>query len=690
MTKKNILVKLSILTIFFSILFFSGCFSHWQGDSAKIIISFTGSNRSAYNPTDSETHQKLEHNIILTNDTKKLQFTFKGNKTFEAYVTPGRWKVTVNSWLDEDIYATSGVIDVDLKAGQDNRLPIGMHQAHLIKFDSNGGSAVPDQIVIHGYPAEEPPPPVRNGNNFGEWYIFENSEETSFDFSEKIENDITLYAKWIDIEVLPGSTLAEKLVYLSNNAVDGGNYIVRVKESESIKSDNKLIYSTNKVNITLTDGYINLNNINKKVTITLTGGGIVNLNNNGSMFIIGSGVTLILENITLKGRDYNNSSLVKVESGGTLIMYEGAIITGNKMTSTTKNGGGVSVDSGGKLEMNEGANITGNKSNYGGGVDNNGTFEMNGGDIYDNTAQGDGGGVAVYNRGTFEMKGGSIQDNKTIDWSGGGVVVAGNSKFIMTGGDINDNTAKGSGGGVYILEGIFTMTGGEINNNETINWGGGGVLVASGGEFTMNGGEISGNSVAVADINQSGGGVLVNNGTFIMNGGEISRNKTGKGGGVAVAAWEHNKIQEFTMTGGSIYNNTANNTGGGVYVAVESRYRENGEFIERYQSKSTFTMNGGRIYGNTVKGNETHFHGGGVFVWNATFTKAAGCTIYGYNILLNERDENNKVVDSNDNVKTGDQGHAVYVNISPASFYENDISESLYFIQSDTNINWSQ
>jgi len=104
-----------------------------------------------------------------------------------------------------------------------------------------------------------------------------------------------------------------------------------------------------------------------------------------------------------------------------------------------------------------------------------------------------------------------------------------------------------------------------------------------GGTFTMSGGEISGNTA-----NSSGGGVYVGGGTFTMSSGEISGNTAPSGGGgVNVAAGT------FVMSGGKISDNIARNSnGGGVYV---------GDY-------GTFTMSGGEISGNTAN------NGGGVYV----------------------------------------------------------------------------
>jgi hypothetical protein len=245
---------------------------------------------------------------------------------------------------------------------------------------------------------------------------------------------------------VPGANLATKLSWLSSNAQSGGNYIVEVSANESI-SPTTLSYSGR-----------------SNITITLRGNSstrTVSLSSNGSMFSVGSGVTLVLDNnITLQGRSSNNSSLVRVS--GTLIMNAGSRITGN----TSEYGSGVYV-AGGAFTMN-GGTISGNiASEYGGGVSVFGTFTMSGGTISGNTASYDGGGVhAEYGTFIFTMSGGTISGN-TASYDGGGVFVEDGS-FIMSGGTISGNTASSSGGGVCVdSEATFTKTGGTIYGYST-------------------------------------------------------------------------------------------------------------------------------------------------------------------------------------------------------------------------------
>ncbi len=69
---------------------------------------------------------------------------------------------------------------------------------YTVKFDSNGGSDVPKQLVKRNKTTTEPEAPVKEGFEFAGWY--KDKELTiKYDFSEKVKGATTLYAKWIEI-----------------------------------------------------------------------------------------------------------------------------------------------------------------------------------------------------------------------------------------------------------------------------------------------------------------------------------------------------------------------------------------------------------------------------------------------------------------------------------------------------------
>lgn len=172
-----------------------------------------------------------------------------------------------------------------------------------------------------------------------------------------------------------------------------------------------------------------------------------------------------------------SSSLITVGTGGTLHITENATIQNNRLSAG--NGGGITVK-GGTVEMTGGTITECQGENFGGGVYiTSGTFTMSGGTIdncfatYQTDATRGGGGVTIGSQGIFNMSGNATIQNCQARM-GGGVYVDGGT-FNMSGGEILGNVAQGSrpgnvwgGGGVFLTNSstnIFKLTGGYIQNN---------------------------------------------------------------------------------------------------------------------------------------------------------------------------------------------------------------------------------
>ena len=358
--------------------------------------------------------------------------------------------------------------------------------------------------------------------------------------------------------VVQGASLAEKLQWLQTNAASNTEYLIEITGNESI-GPQMLSYSGR-----------------SNITIRIIGRDrerMLSLSANGSLFTVGEGVTLILDNnTTLLGRGNNTASVVRVNEKGTLIMNEGSRISGNTCT----NGGGVYVAE-------------------------NGSFTMTGGEISYNTASNGmdsfGGGVYILN-GNFIMTGGEIFSNNIVSNGrssyGGGVYVS-NGFFSMISGKIYENSTRSNtgsfGGGVFLHNGIFIMTGGEISGHRASS--GGGVFINNNSEYSMEGGIIFGN---ISD--DGGGGIYVSeNANFIMTNGEIFGNNAraswGGGGGVYIAV---NGF--FSKSGGTIHGFTGDsnsnnaysiNNGHAVYVAGSQVKRRNTTAGPRVNLDSTRT-----------------------------------------------------------------------------------------------------
>ena len=406
--------------------------------------------------------------------------------------------------------------------------------------------------------------------------------------------EITVWMTDAEGARLEYENLQSALDWLKNNAVNGGNYAVRLG-SDQIIAPQTLSYGAS-VSITLY-GVMG----EKKISPSKT----------GSLFTIGANVTLTLgRGITLKGISNNLVPLVSVEKNGTLVMKDGSVIRDNNNIRNylyESNGAGVSVA--GKFTM-DGGSILNNRVTglcTGGGVIliNAGEFTMNGGLISGNYAESRGGGVGSYHslteeRAVFLMTGGTISNNTS--GSGGGVNISNYTSFTMTGGTISNNKAY-SGGGVevggyaYGSSGELTMTGGVISNN-IAELTGGGIFsqYAHKGKVVIGGNAvISGNEADITNPfhgNSCGGGIYTS--SIILEGNcVIEGNKARNGAGVYLTYHESIKTVTFTMTGGVIRSNTAVEYGGGVAF----NYLLQGQARD-YVVPFAFDKTGGTIYGS--------------------------------------------------------------------------------------------
>ena len=91
-------------------------------------------------------------------------------------------------WLD---HSSSGKITVS-----GGTFKNGVSGAWTVTFDTDGGSAVAKQIRANA-PATKPDDPTKEGYNFGGWYTDAAfTTEYKFTESEKVTQDMPLYAKW--------------------------------------------------------------------------------------------------------------------------------------------------------------------------------------------------------------------------------------------------------------------------------------------------------------------------------------------------------------------------------------------------------------------------------------------------------------------------------------------------------------
>jgi len=157
-----------------------------------------------------------------------------------------------------------------------------------------------------------------------------------------------------------------------------------------------------------------------------------------------------------------------------------------------------------------------------------------------------------------------------------------------------------------VLDNNITLQGHSQNTGPMVNVDGGGFWMRSGSS-------IIGNERGSGD----GGGVYVRTGNFSMSGGIISGNTAENGGGVYVWGWgihgAMNTSGTFKMLCGTISDNIANNQGGGVYSNSYSIKKFVAYGAVQTDIVSNFRMGNDNSGCAIITGNTARKEGGGVY-----------------------------------------------------------------------------
>jgi len=295
------------------------------------------------------------------------------------------------------------------------------------------------------------------------------------------------------------------------------------------------------------------------------------------------------------------------------------------VASNVNRRGGINVIGGGHLILENGSAVrnsrvsdSGDHNTGGGGVFlNNSTLTLrNGSRIFNNMARVNGGGVLAYgdNSRINMYNGAEIHNNSALFAWGWNQTAAGSGIWNASPADLH------GGGGVRLNSASrFYMHGGSIHNNRAHR--GGGVRIHASSVFTMNNGLIT--------LNRSGWDGPA--GFFLET--EIS----GNGGGVLVegislggALLETTATARFFMNGGRVYDNTARNMVGGVYLRNNSlMVMRNNAAVE---GNRALTHHSGGVWVHSRSRLEMHNDSG--VINNTSFTGAAGVRVESENSRL--------------------------------------------------------
>ncbi|MBQ3865408.1 MAG: hypothetical protein II776_00785, partial [Clostridia bacterium] len=231
---------------------------------------------------------------------------------------------------------------------------------------------------------------------------------------------------------------------------------------------------------------------------TMKGGSVTeNRGNYGGILVENGGLAELLG-----GEVYRNGGAPNSSGGGVYVLGSGSKLTVNGAViyaNSAVYGGGVYVASGSEATLLAGSISENSASAIGGGgvyVGTGGVFRMKGGEVAGNLALDAGDGGGVYNLGTFDMEGGVLRYNEA-EGKGGGIFNRGTLR--ITGGEISENNA-GSGGGIY-ADKAFSAANTRIQANRAIEEGGG-VYMASGSPSVSGRVKITGNHLWDGDEDQ--------------------------------------------------------------------------------------------------------------------------------------------------------------------------------------------
>ena len=318
-----------------------------------------------------------------------------GNTATKPEPDPTRDGYEFDGWFNGETewnFSTPVTVSITLKAK--------WTAAHVVTFDSDGGSTVPFQIVRNGATVTKPADPTKtiasglylgtlsNDYNytFTGWY----NGETLWDFNNNtVTASITLKAKWsiavnpTRIESVLPNDISGAVTYVNANSNSGEEYTLLI-------------------GVNVTAGVQTLNAANAKLTI------------------IGIGAE---RTITRSTYTYNPLFTINGNNVTSLTLGQNITITESYIC--------VRIDRG-NLTMHDGSKITEANSNAVVVSGINSFFKMEGGEISGNYN-----GVSVENGATFEVSGGVITGSTTS--YGGDVLIGYNCTFLLSG-----NTRIGS------------------------------------------------------------------------------------------------------------------------------------------------------------------------------------------------------------------------------------------------------
>ena len=292
-----------------------------------------------------------------------------------------------------------------------------------------------------------------------------------------------------------------------------------------------------------------------RISLGDSSGQIISGDNASRIFAInasgGDAVSVDVSGLTLQDGVAESGGAIYVGAGQSLSLTN-VTLTGNMATGDDADmGGGALAIDGGNVTITDSTiteNVADGVSGSGGGILNQGTLTVSGGEISDNTANRAGGGIEATAGSSTTLTDVLMElnvagpDGSAAPGNGGALHISGDGNADISGGTIRDNMAAREGGGLWNNTGAMTVDGtiltGNIASGDAAD-DGGGAIFNNGGTLTVSNAIISGN--AADGVLGSGGGIFSTDGAVTIS---------------------------STQIGGAIPSegNTANRAGGGIEV----------------------------------------------------------------------------------------------------------------------------
>ncbi|WP_420427547.1 beta strand repeat-containing protein [Algiphilus sp.] len=350
---------------------------------------------------------------------------------------------------------------------------------------------------------------------------------------------------------------------------------------------------------------------------------------------VGSAQAVSIANLSVtNGSSADNGGAIVV-SAGSSVSLDAVDINNSVANGMAANQGGGAIYNAGNLTIN-GGEISSNSAPMGSGSggaifnDEGGTLAVTGTLFNNNSAQRAGGAIEARANSTTTLDDVTLNANATgpMPGNGGGLHITGAGDATITGGEVSDNTAAAEGGGLWNGFGTMQITGTTISGNsasgdDAANGGGG--VFNNEGTVTITGATISANS---ADGDAGSGGGILNKGSDVRTGSvtvtdtAITGNSSNRaGGGIETTGATSTTLSNVTLSGNSTGDAPGN--GGGLHISGSGNVSITGGTIDGntaareggglWNGAGLMSVDGTVITNNEAAGAAADDGGGGIF-----------------------------------------------------------------------------